>query len=160
MDVSALMTRETVSCGTDVSLATPAKLMWDADCGAVPVVDERGVVQGMITDRDICMACFTQNNPPSAIPVKDAMSRTLYTCSPESTIAEAEEIMRNNRVRRVPVVGPEGQLVGMLSLADIARASDRRGKWPNKALEPESVLQVLEAICEPIQTSTPSRPSA
>jgi predicted transcriptional regulator len=107
------------------------------------------VVKGMITDRDICMACFTRNATPAGILVQDAMSRTLHSCNPESSIAEAEKTMRKQRVRRMPVVDRSGRLVGVLSLADIAREAGRELDHGSKDIEPGEVLQVLESICQP-----------
>ena len=149
MRVAELMTKQVVCCKTTDKLGMPAKLMWDADCGAIPVVNAEGVVKGMITDRDICMACFMRNAPPSAILAQDAMSRTLYSCSPESSVADAEKTMRKNQVRRIPVVDKQGRLAGVLSLADIAREAERERNKPSKEIESDEVLQVLGSICQP-----------
>ncbi len=151
MRVSELMTKQVVCCKTTDNLGTAAKLMWDADCGSVPVVAADGVVKGMITDRDICMACFMRNATPAAILVQDAMSKTLHSCSPETSIADAEKTMRKAQVRRMPVVDRQRHLVGVLSLADIAREAGRELDHGSKQIEPGEVLQVLEAICQPQQ---------
>ena len=74
----------------------------------------------MITYRDICMATWSQSRAPNAVFVAEAMSRDVNPCRPEDTIARAESIMRANQIRRLPVVGPEQQLVGILSLAENA----------------------------------------
>jgi len=84
-------------------------------------VDGGGALLGMLTDRDICMASFTQNRPLSAIQVESAMSRVMYTCSPMDTILRAMDIMSIRQVRRVPVVNESGRLAGIVALADIAR---------------------------------------
>ena len=55
MKVKDLMTTDVKRCSPDTNLAAAAKIMWEADCGAVPVTDERGHVIGVITDRDICI---------------------------------------------------------------------------------------------------------
>jgi CBS domain-containing protein len=60
MKVSQIMEGAVKSCSRSESLNTAAKLMWDYDCGCVPVVNEQGEVLGLITDRDICMAAYTQ----------------------------------------------------------------------------------------------------
>ena len=137
MRVMELMTKKPATCKTSDSLSAAAKLMWDGDCGAIPVVDDGGSVKGMITDRDICMACFTRDRAPSHISVHEAMSHDLFSCLPESNLADAERIMRLNRVRRLPVVDRKGFLVGILSLADIARVA------------PEELTTVLGDICQP-----------
>ena len=60
MRVKELMTSDVKTCSLDTNLAAAAKIMWDSDCGAVPVTDERGRVVGVITDRDICIAAATR----------------------------------------------------------------------------------------------------
>jgi CBS-domain-containing membrane protein len=59
MNIEQLMTRDVESCHPDDSLDRAAQLMWDNDCGCVPVVDEKQRVHGIITDRDICMSAYT-----------------------------------------------------------------------------------------------------
>src|SRR5204863_6105747 len=99
MRVADLMSQDVSWCSTNDSLSVPASLMWDCDCGAVPVLDaQAGGVVGMITDRDICMATLMQNLPPSAIAVHQAMSLGVHTCSPDLSIADAEVILRMNQI--------------------------------------------------------------
>jgi CBS domain-containing protein len=139
MRVMDLMTKKPATCKISDSLSVAARLMWDGDCGAIPVVDDGGAVKGMITDRDICMACFTQAKPPSNVSVQEAMSHSLFSCLPESNLADAERTMRLNKVRRLPVVDRRGSLIGILSLADIARVA------------PQELMSILGDICQPRQ---------
>jgi len=90
--------------------------MWDHDCGCVPVVDEFNTIQGMITDRDVCMAALMQGRSLSEIPIGSAMSRAIDGCSPSDDVEKATELMRVRRVRRVPVLDAEGRVLGVLSL--------------------------------------------
>ncbi len=149
MQVRELMTKNVASCKPDDTLSAAAKLMWDADCGAVPVVGADGTVKGMITDRDICMACFTRNQPPGSVVVRDAMSQKLYSCKPESPVSEAENIMRTNQVRRIPIVDAHGRLAGVLSLADIARKAQRSGGDGSKEISAEEIVAILGGISQP-----------
>jgi CBS domain-containing protein len=106
------------------SLATAAQFMWEHDCGCVPVLNEHGLVVGMITDRDICMAAFFQGIPITGIKASAAMSRQLFDCSSDDDLSAAEAIMREKKVRRLPVLNEEGRLVGLISLSDIASHAD------------------------------------
>lgn len=151
MRVMDLMSRSPVTCKTTDALSVAAKLMWDCDCGAIPVVGEGASVKGMITDRDICMACFTQDKPPSSILVAEAMSDGLFFCSPDGSVADAERIMRRNQVRRLPVLDRRGNLVGILSLADIAREAERERIQGKRDIAPEELTDVLGDICQPWQ---------
>jgi len=124
--------------------------MWETDCGCVPIVEkEEGGprVIGMITDRDICMAGYTQGRPLSAIRVDSAMAKQLHTCRPTDSIEEALNILRTHQVRRLPVVDNGGRLVGMLSLADAAREAVREHGRKGREVTEAGIGEVLEAIC-------------
>lgn len=123
MKVADLMTREVLTCGANDDLQLPAKIMWESDCGCVPVVDADRHVVGIITDRDICMAAYTQGRSLAEIRVGSAMATSVHGCSPTDSLAAAEKIMAEARVRRLPVVNGEGELVGVLSMRDIASRS-------------------------------------
>ena len=88
MKVSDLMTREVRTCHQHDSLNRAAQLMWENDCGAVPVVDSDLKVIGMLTDRDICMAAYTQGKRLDEIPVVTAMSRQVVRCLPSASVGE------------------------------------------------------------------------
>lgn len=149
MTVADLMTRNVATCKMDDRLDVPAQLMWDLDIGCVPVVDAQQHVIGMITDRDICMATYTQVRPPHQISVGEVMAHEVYSCLPDDNLVEVEEIMRQHRVRRVPVIDLDGRLVGLISLNDLARESARQQTRVQKELTPQDVSTTLAAICEP-----------
>jgi Ala-tRNA(Pro) deacylase len=161
MHVHDLMSRPAASCWSTDVLSAPAQLMWDFDCGAIPVL-ERGTehVVGMITDRDICMATLTQDRPPSAIRVHEAMSRTVVSCAPNNTIAHAEALLRQHQIRRLPVVDDHGRLLGILSLADLARLADRELSRPVKVVPPEDLTDTLGMICQPRSATRPDQRGA
>jgi CBS domain-containing protein len=147
MKIRDLMTKQVASVRATDSTAAAARLMWDCDCGAVPVLDDDGRVIAMITDRDICMAALMRDRPPSAIPVLDAMSRDLQTCEPDDDVSAAEQMMRAHQVRRIPIVDRERRLLGMLSLADIVRAADHNKRRGARQIASEEVAGTLADIC-------------
>lgn len=147
--VRELMTRDVQTCGPDDMLDVPARMMWDHDCGCIPVVDEGGRVVGMITDRDICMATYIKGMALWALRVSNAMSAVVHACRPEDTIAAAERIMREHQVRRLPVIATDGRLVGILSLNDLAREAMREHAPATRAVSPESITETLAAVSEP-----------
>jgi CBS domain-containing protein len=120
-----------------------AKIMWECDCGWVPVVDDARRVVGVVTDRDICMACYTRGSAPELISVAGTMSTNVHACRPDDPLENALAMMRNYRVRRLPVVDPDGALLGLLSISDILR---RRAET---SLEPMAISRVLAEISEP-----------
>jgi CBS domain-containing protein len=145
------MTTGVDTCRPYDSVSEAARIMWEQDCGAVPVVDGDGVALAMLTDRDVCMAAFTQGRPLTEIRVSSAMSQTLWSCRPEDDLLQAEAKMRSHRVRRLPVVDSERRLVGILSLSDLAREAlvEVRAKAKRKAVKFADVGETLSAISTP-----------
>ncbi|MGO9450981.1 MAG: CBS domain-containing protein [Candidatus Binataceae bacterium] len=125
MKVESLMTTEIKRCRTCDTLNTAAQIMWDADIGCLPVVDPDGRAIAMVTDRDISMAAYLQGVRLIDSPVTTAMSKEIYSCEPADDVAHAERMMREKRVRRLAVIDGNGILVGVISLADIAREAER-----------------------------------
>jgi CBS domain-containing protein len=150
MDVAEVMAREVYTCTVQDSLNTAARIMWEHDCGCVPVLDGVGRVVGMLTDRDICMAAYTRGERLPALAVATAMSKAVHACAPDDSLATAEELMRVNRVRRLPVVDTAGQLIGVLSLNDIARIAAReRNRKTKRRVKADEVVDTLAAVSEP-----------
>jgi CBS domain-containing protein len=153
MIVEDLMTPGVGSCRPFDSADRSAKIMWERDCGAVPVVDQDGRAVAMITDRDICMAALTQGRPLAEIQVSSAMSRRLWSCHPHEDVKDAEKLMRVHQVRRLPVVDAEGKLLGILSISDLARvAVSSKGGRSKKKVAPSDVGETLGAISTPAGT--------
>ena len=120
MKVEQIMNRDVKTCHPKDSLNQAAKIMWEQRCGAVPVVDEQGRAVGFLTDRDICMAAYTQGKPLDKLRVETAMARKVVSCTAEDDLDSAARLMRQSRTRRLPVVDKGGTLVGLLSLDDLA----------------------------------------
>ena len=154
---STIMTAPVRSCSPTDTLNSAARILWEANCGAVPVLEGERLI-GMITDRDVCMACYTQGRNPSEATVGSCMSKGVVTCLPDASVAEVLEAMSKHRVRRIPIVSREGGLVGIVSLADVAR-------WTltlktGQAAAREALSATLAAVCEPANTSTPGHAAA
>ncbi len=120
MTVGQIMNREVKSCRPQDSLNRAAQIMWEEPCGAVPIVDEQSRPIGFLTDRDICMAAYTQGKPLEALRVGTAMAQKVVSCGADDDLDSAAELMRQHRTRRLPVVDRSGTLVGLLSLDDLA----------------------------------------
>jgi CBS domain-containing protein len=125
MNVEKIMNRKVKACHPHDSLNDAARIMWDEPCGAVPVVDEQSRPIGFLTDRDVCMAAYTQGKPLAALQVEGAMARNVVSCSADDDLRSAAQVMRKHRVRRLPVVDRNGALLGLLSLDDLAREAAR-----------------------------------
>jgi CBS domain-containing protein len=140
------------TCSSNDTLNAAARHMWERDCGAVPVLDG-GQLVGIITDRDICMAAYTQGRPLTDIRIQDVMARHVHACHPDETLERAASLMAEARVRRLPVIDRERRLVGIISLADIARSAPVLGQHEAAEL----VFQLTRALSQrPIEsTATP-----
>jgi len=143
--VADIMTPRVHACRATDTLEHAARLMWDHDCGAIPIVDARGRAIGMITDRDVCMAAYIQGRPLGQIPVTVAGARRIHSVRPDASLAVAQETMKMHRVRRLAVIDLGGNLVGMLSLADIARVA-RSSRDPRDPLHVEQVASTLAEV--------------
>ncbi len=94
-----------------------ARVMNGARIGAVVVLDD-GAMVGILTERDILTRVVSPEAEPSRTFVAQVMTREVLTCEPETRISEARQVMRERRVRHLPVV-EDGKLLGMLSIGDM-----------------------------------------
>lgn len=151
MNVEQLMARTVHSCGPDDSLRQAAETMWKNDCGWLPVCRGDGPKQilGVITDRDICMCGMFRDRPLGELRVSEAMASDVKACRASDTLADAEQLMREARVRRLPVVDDQGLLLGMISLADMAYEAERELAAQTREITEQEIGGTLAAICEP-----------
>ena len=140
MDVKAIMKTAVRTCTPDTTVAEAARLMWEGDCGVLPVVDE-GELVGVVTDRDMYIALATQNERAAVLRVGAVATTAVVTCHPDDDIRLALESMRRARVRRLPVVGQGKTLRGILSISDIILSLER------DATLSDDVVETLKAIC-------------
>lgn len=147
MHVQDLMSHPALTCHVNDDLTVPAKLMWDHDCGAIPVVRDDGKIAGIITDRDVCMAAYTQGRPLHEILVNAVMAKDVITARPDQHLAVVEQLMSENRVRRIPVVSEDSKPIGMVSLNDLAIEGVQPDTRMKNALA--KVAYTLAAVCRP-----------
>lgn len=148
MKVKDVMSREPRTCTRGSSLNDAARILWESDCGIVPIVEADGSERllGLLTDRDVCMAAYTTGLSLKEIPVDRVMATTLHACSAEDPLGTAEAIMQQQQLRRLPVVDGESRLQGIVSLADLAvvAAADHAKKRPR--VTPRQIVLTLGAI--------------
>lgn len=141
MLVKHVMTNTPTCCSPDTTLGTIAKLMLEHDCGEIPICDGTKLA-GVVTDRDIACRGFLAGKNPLDVPVKDVMTKTVYTVSPEDPLELAFDAMESHQVRRLPVVDASGRVLGIVSMADVVR------KVP-----PVKAAELLKAISKRISPS-------
>ena len=143
MLVKELMTKSVVSCTPWDTAQTVANLMKAHDVGAIPVVWDMSdpLVEGIVTDRDLCCGVVAEAKKSDAVTISELMTPVPVTCQPESTIEECEELMQENQVRRIPVVDERGRCIGIVALADIAQHAPAG-----------QIAKTIKEICRPAKT--------
>ncbi len=141
MKVKDIMTGEPRTCSLGTNLAAAAALMLDGDCGILPVV-ENGKLFGVVTDRDLFIALATRNKRASEMTVGEVVGAPVYTCFTDDDVQAALDTMKQHRVRRLPVEGFGGTVVGIISMNDIVLTSG-----PRKPVRDTDVVSTLQAIC-------------
>jgi CBS domain-containing protein len=125
MKISDLMTPDPITCLPSTNLAAAASLMLQGDCGILPIV-ENGRIRGVVTDRDLFIALGTRDQRPSAMTVGDVMQGPLFTCNPDDDVESVLDVMKEHAIRRVPVEGFGGTVLGIVSMNDIVRVAGVR----------------------------------
>jgi CBS domain-containing protein len=145
MKAKDVMTPNVQTCMPETSLATAAMMMWEGDCGVLPVVNVSDKVVGMITDRDICMGAATKHRDPSTIAVSEVISGDTYSCKADDDVRAALTTMKEKRVRRLPVIDEEGNLKGILSMNDVVLRARENGKKLD--LSYADVIKTFQGLC-------------
>jgi CBS domain-containing protein len=123
MKVREVMTANVEMINSDARLPEAAKRMADADIGLLPVGENDRLV-GMVTDRDITIRAVAQGRNPSRTKVRDVMTERVLYCYDDEDVEHIADSIAKLQVRRLPVVNRGKQLVGVISLADIALKHD------------------------------------
>ena len=146
MRAQDLMTSPVITCHVNDSLNAAAQKLWDDDIGVLAVVNDDGKLTGVLTDRDICMAAYTQARALDSLLVNGAMAHEVFSVSPEASLEDIEHLMAQHQVRRIPVVDGNGKPIGIVSLNDLALEAVR----PESRVKhgPAKLARMLAAICQ------------
>ena len=143
MKIQEIMSRDPHVCDPGTPLSEVAATMRDLDVGIIPVCDEQGI-QGTVTDRDIVLRAVADELDPTMTVAEEVMTADVTYCFEDEDVDEASALMEENQIRRLVVLDRDMQLVGILSLGDIA------AKVKNVRLSGET----LEAISQPTANET------
>jgi CBS domain-containing protein len=142
MRVREIMTEPLLTCTPETSLAVAARQMGQANYGTLPVVDVHGRLVGIITDRDICLAVSRTNRNALNVAVHEVMTPNVFSALVDDDVHAALAMMKDARVRRLPVRDQSGRLTGMLSIEDlVVRAIERDG------INAHEIVAALRAMC-------------
>jgi CBS domain-containing protein len=135
MKVSELMATNVRTCSPESGLHDVAQVMWEQNCGVVPIVDAVGHPVGILTDRDLAMTAYLRGKPLYDVKAKEVMSIDVHCCKTTDPIDVPRKLMMEHRVKRIPVLNEKGLLAGILTLNDLSRAaglatsSSERKRW-------------------------------
>jgi CBS domain-containing protein len=134
------MTKDVVTCTPENTIAEVARLMKTEDIGPVLIVDneQSKTLVGIVTDRDIVVKAIADGKDVKTTRVGDVMSKKLVTCRADDDVDVAMKSMAQFQLRRIPVVGENMKLLGIISQADVATRVDA----------PEKTGEVVKEISE------------
>ena len=146
MKVHDVMKQGAVCCRSDANVGAAVELLWVNNCGMLPVVGNSGKLEGVVTDRDICIAMGTRNRLAGDLTVAEIAIKNVVTCKPEDEIHEALHTMAQKHIRRLPVVDNHGVPQGILSMDDIITHGDLN-KWQGCCeLSAEEIIRALKRL--------------
>lgn len=146
MTVRDVMTSRVATCRPETNLAEAVGLMWENDCGVLPVLAATGELAGVVTDRDICIALGTRNVPSSDMYVREVIQDHTLVCKSSDDIHVALQAMRGGKVRRLPVVNDDAQLQGIVSIDDVVLRAESDGMM-GSGISYADVVTTLRGIC-------------
>jgi CBS domain-containing protein len=132
--VQDVMVRDVVTIDASATLVEAARLMRDANVGMLPVMEE-DVVRGIVTDRDLVVRAMTEDVRPSEVRVSQCLSEPPRCAEPDWSLDEAMDEMANQQVGRLPVVDPDGAVIGVVTLSSLALRSGQRRETLETAQE-------------------------
>ena len=135
-----VMTKDPVCCLPNDSVAKAAELMKSENIGSIPVIENQQsqTLVGIVTDRDLAIKVVGEGRDPQNTRVEEVMTRKLVTCYADEDVENAMKSMAQYQLRRIPVVGENMKLVGIISQADVATRVD----------EPERTAEVVREISQ------------
>jgi CBS domain-containing protein len=139
------MTRDVATVFPDDSVQYATRIMRDEDCGALPVVDSRGRMIGMITDRDVAVRLVADGYDATHAIVADCMTDEVFACHVNDPLRGCMDVMSRHQIRRLPILNDRDQVIGIVSQGDLSRhAADSRGQ-----AERHEFTETMGAVSEP-----------
>ena len=138
MKVKECMCTEVSCVKPDTKINEVAKTMLNKHVGCVPVCDEKNKVVGLVTDRDLILRSIACDKDIKQTPVSEIMTTKIFNVAPDAEVSEAEKIMCECQIRRVPVVEND-ILVGIITVGDLAN---------NENVSSKEVSNTMEEICK------------
>ena len=139
MKVNECMCKDVCCIKSDTKLNEVAKLMSENHIGCIPVCDQNNAICGIVTDRDILLRSVACEKDPKTTPVSEVMTCDVCTCKQDDEMTNAESMMAQNQIRRLPVCDEQNHVIGILTLGNLAQNNGDLGK--------NEVCTTIENIC-------------
>ena len=139
MKVKDCMCEDVCCVRPETKIQEVAKLMNQHHIGCVPVCDDNNCICGIVTDRDIILRCVACNKDTNKTPASDIMTCNVTTCKQDDEMTNAQTKMEQKQIKRLPVCDSNNQVVGILTLGDLAHFDTQLGK--------QQVCTTFENIC-------------
>ena len=140
MKVNECMCQDVCFVKPDCNVYDAARIMNENHIGCIPVVDENKSLVGVLTDRDIVLRTVACDKNAKQTQVSEIMTTNVCTCGCEKDIEEAQNIMSQNQIRRIPVVDDQNKIVGILTLGDLVNNCKKTGDF--------KFSKTMEDICD------------
>ena len=116
-----------------------AKIMSDNHIGCVPICDDKECIVGLVTDRDIILRSVACNKDYKTTPISEIMTTNVCYCNYDLDVEDAQKIMRDNRIRRLPIIDNNKKIVGIITIGDLAK---------NNGVNKTETSETFESICK------------
>jgi CBS domain-containing protein len=137
--IKDVMTHDVVTLAPTAKVTQAAEAMKSLNVGAIPICDG-GRLLGMVTDRDLVVRVIAEHRNPETETINNIMTTDVDYCYEDQTVEEAAHVMEDRQVRRMPIVNHDKELVGIVSLGDVAV----------KGADKSTTADALEQISQPI----------
>ena len=126
MKARDIMTPDPELCHENDTIYDCVEIMYQRDCGIVPIVDDNGICIGVVTDRDICLDVVLNRKDPDRSKINEVMTRDPLTCGPDQSLDRVIDEMEKHKVRRILVVNKDNRCIGIISEGDIATRDEEK----------------------------------
>jgi len=135
-----VMTKRPVCCLPNDMVAKVAQLMKSKDIGPVPIIESEQTKKlvGIVTDRDLALKIVAEGRDAKSTKAEEVMTRKVVTCRPEDDLQKALDAMSEHQLRRIPVVGDDNKLIGIIAQADVA----------TRVNQPQKTADMVKAISQ------------
>lgn len=139
MKVKDCMCENVTYINPNSTISDCAKLMCDKHIGCIPVCNNEQKVIGLVTDRDLILRCVACGKNTNTTPVSEIMTSNVCYCNQNEEIDNAQKIMSENQIRRLPIVDDNNKIIGIITLGDLC-------KYEN--IDTKDVGKTIENICK------------